>query len=87
MAEVSGQSARPEARLEVFVEPFREGEPGPHVGAVVETLERAGLEPDMGPFATVATGDLDAVLAAASDLLRAGFDAGATSISVRVERP
>lgn len=74
------------ARLEVFVEPFKENDPGPHVTAAIAALDAAGLESDMGPFATTTDGDLDQVIAAASALLRAGFDAGAEAIQLRVER-
>lgn len=72
--------------LEVLVEPFKENEPGPHVSAAVDALSASGLEPDMGPFATTADGELDDVLAAVTALLRASFDAGATAIQLRVER-
>ncbi|BAN00475.1 thiamine-binding protein [Ilumatobacter coccineus] len=74
------------ARLEVLVEPFKENEPGPHVDAAVAAIEAAGLTADMGPFATTAEGDVDAVVAAASTLLRASLDAGATAIQFRLER-
>jgi len=74
------------ARLEVLVEPFRENDPGPHVTAAIDALSAAGLDPDMGPFATTADGDLDVVMAAAAALVRAGFDAGADAIQLRIER-
>ena len=74
------------ARAEVLVEPFRENDPGPHVTAAIDALETAGLRPDMGPFATVAEGDLDATIEAVSRMLRAGFEAGADAIQVRIER-
>jgi uncharacterized protein YqgV (UPF0045/DUF77 family) len=76
----------PRARLEVFVEPFRENDPGPHVDAAIEAIRDTGLEADMGPFATTASGDVDAVIDAVSSLLRAGFDHGADAIQVRIER-
>jgi uncharacterized protein YqgV (UPF0045/DUF77 family) len=72
--------------LEVLVEPFKENEPGPHVSAAVDALSASGLEPDMGPFATTADGELDDVLVAVTALLRASFDAGATAIQLRLER-
>lgn len=75
----------PTARLEVLVEPFHENRPGRHVTAVVEALAAAGLEPDMGPFATTAIGDVDVLADAAAALLRAGFGEGATAIQLRVE--
>lgn len=76
----------PDARLEMLVEPFRENEPGPHVLAVVDAAKTAGLDVDMGPFSTTVSADLGALVAVAGDLLRAGFDAGATSIQLRLER-
>jgi uncharacterized protein YqgV (UPF0045/DUF77 family) len=74
------------ARVEVLVEPFRENDPGPHVTAAVSALEDADLPTDMGPFATVATGELDQVLGAVTSMLRASFEAGAEAIQLRVER-
>jgi uncharacterized protein YqgV (UPF0045/DUF77 family) len=77
----------PDTHLEVLVEPFRENAPGEHVTAAVEAMRAAGLDADMGPFATTAEGDLDTVLEAATALLRASFDTGATAIQLRIERP
>lgn len=74
------------AHLEVFVEPFKENDPGRHVTATVEALVSGGLDIDMGPFATTADGDLDVVIEAASAALRAGLEAGASSIQLRIER-
>jgi len=75
----------PEARLEILVEPFKMNDPGPHVMAVVTAARAAGLDVDMGPFATTATGDLATILDTSSTMLRTGFDAGATSIQIRME--
>lgn len=69
----------------MLVEPFRENDPGPHVLAVVDAASAAGLDVDMGPFATTVDADLDVLLDAAGGLLRAGFGAGATSIQLRLE--
>ena len=74
------------ARLEVLVEPFRENDPGPHVNAAIAAIGEAGMQPDMGPFATTAEGDLDQAIAAITALVRAGFDQGADAIQIRVER-
>ena len=38
----------------------------------------------MGPFATVATGQLATITRVAGDLLEAGFSAGASAIQLRV---
>jgi uncharacterized protein YqgV (UPF0045/DUF77 family) len=74
------------ARLELLVEPFRENDPGPHVVAAVEVMTNAGLNPDMGPFATTGEGELDTIVATVSAVLRAAFDQGATGVHVRVDR-
>jgi len=73
------------ARLEVLVEPFTVNDPGPHVTAVIEAIEGAGLVADMGPFATVAEGSFDQVLVAVDALTTAGFLAGADAIQIRIE--
>ena len=73
------------ARLEVFVEPFRENDPGPHVSAVLMAATAAGLEPDMGPFATEIQGDVDVLASAIAEMIRAGFSEGATAMQLRIE--
>ncbi len=72
------------ARVEVLVQPFKENDPGPHVIAAVEALSAAGLNPDMGPFATSAEGDLDAVVDSVTAMLRAAFANGATSVQLHL---
>jgi uncharacterized protein YqgV (UPF0045/DUF77 family) len=72
------------AALELLVEPFRENDPGPHVRAVVDVVTRAGLDIDMGPFATTVAGDLAVIADTVGEMLRAGFAAGATAIAMRV---
>ncbi len=74
-----------DVRMEILVEPFKENDPGPHVTAVVDAARATGLDVDMGPFATTVSGGLDEILAASSTMMRAGFEAGATSIQLRVE--
>ena len=73
--------------VEFTVEPFVEGEPGPHVRAAVEAAERSGLAVDMGPFGTLVTGDDEAVLAVVGDVVRAAVGAGASRVSLQVVRP
>lgn len=74
------------ARLEVFVEPFVEAQPGPHVAAAVEAIESAGLPVDLGALATTAEGPVDDLVEAAAALLRATFERGASSVQLRIER-
>lgn len=70
------------ARAELTVEPFEEGNPGPHVQAAIEAL--APLEPDIGPFGTAVEGEVDDVFSAVGSAVRAAMDAGATRVSVNM---
>ena len=45
--------------VEFTIEPFVEGEPGPHVRAAVEAAEQSGVTVDFGPFGTTVSGDDD----------------------------
>lgn len=71
-------------RLELLVEPFQEGGPGPHVTAALDALEGAGLAVELGPFASTADGDLAEVSAALAAAVVASMSAGATRIAVQV---
>jgi len=67
-------------RAELTVEPFEEGNPGPHVEAAINAL--APKESDIGPFGTSVEGSLDEVLSAVASGIRAAMEAGATRVSV-----
>ena len=60
------------------------GSLGPHVVAALESLEAAGLEVDLGPFASTCTGEVAAVADAIARLVTASMGAGATRITVQV---
>jgi len=72
-------------RLEFTVEPFAEGDPGPHVQAAVAAVTARGLDIDFGPFSPVTSGSLDVITAATADLLRAAFAAGASRVAVQLD--
>jgi uncharacterized protein YqgV (UPF0045/DUF77 family) len=74
------------ARVEFTVEPFVAGAPGPHVLAAVDAAEASGLSVEFGPFGSSGEGDEATVITAAEAALRAGFDAGATRVSIQVSR-
>jgi uncharacterized protein YqgV (UPF0045/DUF77 family) len=71
---------------ELTVEPFVEGDPGPHVVAAWEAAGAAGLEVEHGPFGSAVSGDDDVVLAAVDAMVRAAVAAGATRVAVQVGR-
>ncbi len=69
---------------EFLIEPFAEGMPGDHVTAAIDAFDRRGLTVDLGPFASVANGDPDAIAEAVGDMIRNSMAAGATSIRIHV---
>ena len=71
-------------RLEFFVEPFVEGRPGRHVEAAIQEAAARGLHVQIGPFGSVAQGDLEALIDAAGPLLRSALAAGADRISLHL---
>ena len=73
-----------DVHLELLVEPFEEGRPGPHVLAALEALEAAGLAVDLGPFASTATGEVSVVAGAIREVVTASLEAGATRITVQL---
>jgi isopentenyldiphosphate isomerase len=75
---------RPVQRVEFTVEPFVEGQPGPHVTAPLEAIRARGLEVEFGPFGSefiTPTALTPAVVAA---ILDAAFANGATHVTIDV---
>jgi hypothetical protein len=71
-------------RLEFTIEPFVEGQPGPHVVAAVDAATGLGAEVEFGPFGsscTVARALMPELVAA---VVRAAFDNGATHVNLDV---
>ena len=72
--------------VEFTVEPFTEGQPGPHVQAALKAARAAGGDVDFGPFGTSVTGEDERVLAVVGDVVKAAVEAGATRVSLQVTR-
>lgn len=75
-----------EVAAEFLVEPFSEGQPGPHVQAAVRAVELAGLTVDVGPFGNTTSGESSTVLTAVGAALAAALDQGATRVSLSIAR-
>ena len=72
--------------LEFTIEPFVEGEPGPHVISAVEAAQALGFDIDFGPFGSscsVPASEAGEVVKAVVD---AAFANGATHVSLHAER-
>jgi uncharacterized protein YqgV (UPF0045/DUF77 family) len=73
-------------RVEFTIEPFAQGDLGPHVRAAVDATERSGLAVELGPAVTAVSGDEEAVLTAVDGIVRAATADGATRVSLQVVR-
>jgi uncharacterized protein YqgV (UPF0045/DUF77 family) len=73
-------------RAEFMVEPFIEGCLGPAVVAAVDAVTESGFEPLVDAFGTTIEGEEDRVVAALTEMLHAAMGAGATRVTVQVER-
>ena len=72
--------------VEFTVEPFVEGQPGPHVKQAVAAVERHGLKVDFGPFGSSFSVDVEQMPTVVADMMRAAYSNGATFVSVSVAR-
>lgn len=74
-------------RAELTTEPFQgEGELPDHVRAAADALGAGGLQPDLGPLGTSVIGAAEDVVSALSRAVQQALDAGATRISLQLER-
>lgn len=72
--------------LEFTIEPFVEGQPGPHVTSAIEAAQAFGFEIDFGPFGSSCTVPVDQGGEVARAVLDAAFAHGATHVSLHAER-
>lgn len=73
-------------RVEFTVEPFVEGQPGPHVLAAVSAAEAAGVSVEFGPFASEFEADDGVAYAAVSALIEGAYANGATHVNIHLEK-
>lgn len=73
-------------RAEFTVEPFVDGQMGPHVQAAIEAAEASAASVEVGPFGTALTGTPGDVLDAVDRVVRAAMDAGAVRVTLQVSR-
>ena len=72
--------------LEFTIEPFTEGNPGPHVRAAVAAAEALGAVVEFGPFGSSCTVSADQVGQVSGAVLAAAFANGATHGSLHAEQ-
>lgn len=71
-------------RAEFTVEPFVDGNPGPHVTAAIEAATATGADVSVGPFGSEIEGESELVLQAVDAMTRAAMDAGATRVTIQL---
>jgi len=69
---------------EFTVEPFVEGDPGPHVRAALDAARDSGLPVEFGPFGTAVSGPAEDVIKVIAAVVRVATEHGATTISIQV---
>jgi len=72
--------------IEFTIEPFVEGQPGPHVTQAVAAVEHHGIIVEFGPFGSTFTVNGDQMPVVVADMMRAAYANGATFVSVSVAR-
>jgi hypothetical protein len=72
--------------VEFTIEPFVDGQPGPHVQAAVEAAAAAGAEVEFGPFGSTGRASAAAMPDVVAAITRAAFANGATHITFSVSR-
>jgi hypothetical protein len=70
--------------LEFTVEPFVEGNPGPHVRAAVAAAESLGTTVEFGPFGSTCRAAADAMPAIVAAVVKEALAHGATHVSLHV---
>ena len=72
--------------VEFTIEPFVEGQPGPHVTQAVAAVEQHGITVEFGPFGSTFTVSDDLMPAVVANMMRAAYAHGATFVSLSVAR-
>ena len=71
--------------LEFTIEPFVEGQPGPHVVKAVEGVEALGVPVEFGPFGSSCVADAATMPEVVATVTREALANGATHVSLHVE--
>jgi len=72
--------------LEFTIEPFVEGQPGPHVISAIEAAQSLGYEIEFGPFGSSCSVPAAEAGHVARAVVDAAFANGATHVSLHAER-
>lgn len=71
-------------RVEFTIEPFVEGQPGPHVTEAIDAVRRLDLEVEFGPFGSACVVDTDRAGDVVSVVVAAALAHGASHVNIDV---
>jgi uncharacterized protein YqgV (UPF0045/DUF77 family) len=72
--------------LEFTIEPFVEGQPGPHVLQAIAAVEALGVTVEIGPFGSSCTVRVDLGAEVAGAVISAAFAHGASRVLLTADR-
>lgn len=73
-------------RVEFTIEPFVEGQPGPHVTAAIDAATALGHEVEVGPFGSGCVVPADRVAEVVGAVVRAAVEHGADHVNIDVQQ-
>jgi uncharacterized protein YqgV (UPF0045/DUF77 family) len=71
-------------RVEFTIEPFVEGQPGPHVNEPIAAVRAMGVDVEIGPFGTGCSVDDQLSADVVATVVRSAFANGATHVNIDV---
>lgn len=74
----------PDLDLEFTIEPFVEGNPGPHVRRAIGRVEALAVSVEMGPFGSGCSASADTMPEIVAAIVHEAFANGATHVSLHV---
>ncbi len=83
---MTGRYHRSVLLLEFTIEPFHEGNPGPHVTAAIEAVTALGVAVEFGPFGSSCTVTQAQLTEVSGVIVGQAFANGATHVSLHAER-
>ncbi len=71
-------------RVEFTIEPFVEGQPGPHVTETIAAVQALGVAVEVGPFGSGCSTDPDGVADVVTAIVTTAFAHGASHVNIDV---
>ena len=71
--------------LDFTIEPFVDGQPGPHVTAPVAALEAMGVTVEFGAFGSSCVAEASQMPELVAELIRVAYANGATRVTIEID--